>query len=223
MPIRVVVAASTGGAVLGRLLEVPGFRSRIVSVVADRACGAIAKAQAAGVPSTVGPCPDGATFSAALLDHLDAVEADYLVLFYTRLLSGPLLDRYAGRIVNLHPSLLPAFPGLHPFDDALAAGTRFVGTTIHFVDASTDGGPVIAQTCTPADPTVDRAVLRHELFVHQCRSLLQVVEWLEAGRVRIDGSTVVVEGASYADPHYSPSLEHADACSLNIPMPESLR
>lgn len=219
---RLAIVASTGGAVLGRLLEVPSFRGSIATVVADRPCGAVEHATRAGLPATVLPAGNGAPFSDALALHLDEVGIDYAVLFYTRRLCGQVLESYRDRILNLHPSLLPAFKGLHAFEDALAAGVRFVGTTIHLIDEELDAGKIVLQTACPADPDTPRAELRHRLFVQQCRSLLQVVAWIREQRLQVTESGVTIVGASYADWEYSPALDDQEAISLDGTPPVQL-
>jgi phosphoribosylglycinamide formyltransferase-1 len=214
---RLAIVASTGGAVLGRLLQVPSFRASIVTVVADRECGAIDKAASMGVPTAVLPSADGRGFSDALLAHFDEVGVDYAVLFYTRRLEGRLLELYRDRILNLHPSLLPAFKGLTAFDDALAAGVTITGATIHLIDEDLDAGKIVLQSAITVDPAVSRAELRHRLFVQQCKSLLQVVAWIRQGRLDAGGGHVTIAGASYADGEYSPALDDDEACSLEIP------
>jgi phosphoribosylglycinamide formyltransferase-1 len=215
---RLAIVASTGGSVLGRLLEVPSFRDSVVTVVADRPCGAVEVADAWGIPPTVLPAAGGAEFSASLLSHLDEVGVDYGVLFYTRRLEGELLSRYEDRILNLHPSLLPAFKGLHPFDDALAAGARITGTTIHLIDGELDGGKIVMQSATAIDPLVPYDELRHRLFVQQCKSLLQVVAWIRQGRLAVSGGRVAVAGATYDDVEYAPALDDVEALGLEIPL-----
>jgi phosphoribosylglycinamide formyltransferase-1 len=216
---RIAIVVSTGGSVLGRLLEVRSFRDSVVTVAADRDCGAIRKAASAGVPTTVLPPADGRGLSDALLAHLDEVGVDYAVLFFTRRLEGALLERYRDRILNLHPSLLPAFKGLRAFDDALAAGVRITGATIHLIDEDLDAGKIVLQSALTVDPTVPHAELRHRLFVQQCKSLLQVVAWIRQGRLEVSGGRVTIAGASYADGEFSPALDDGEACSLEIPFP----
>jgi phosphoribosylglycinamide formyltransferase-1 len=133
---------------------------------------ALARARAAGIPT--------ATFSLAC--HADREERDLVLATwleehgvelvvlagYMHLLTKPFLDRFPGRIVNVHPSLLPAFPGAHPIEDAVAAGVETTGVTVHFVDEGTDTGPVIRQepvAIEPRDTLVERIhAVEHRLL-----------------------------------------------------------
>jgi phosphoribosylglycinamide formyltransferase-1 len=149
-----------------------------VSAVASnrRSAHALQRARESGIPT--------ATFS---LDcHADRTERDLVMATwleehgvelvvlagYMHLLTEPFLRRFPGRIVNVHPSLLPAFPGAHAIDDALAAGVETTGVTIHFVDEGLDTGPVIAQEAVPLEP---RATLEERIHGVEHRLLPRVV------------------------------------------------
>lgn len=215
--LRCVIVASTGGSVMNQLLSNAFFRRQIVAVVSDRPCGALEKAQAHGVPALLLAEADKAQFSARLLQTLAALEADYVISFYTKLFVGELLAAYRNRIINLHPSLLPAFKGLHAFEDAAAYGVRYVGSTIHFIDEQMDEGRIIQQTIAAVDPgeSIDR--LRHRIFVQQCRSLLQVVRWLAEDRIHVESGCVVVADASYVDLEFCPNLDFLEAVCVQVP------
>lgn len=220
--LRCVVVASTGGAVVNELLKQPFFRRQIHAVVSDRDCGAVTRAEAHGVPTAVLRAASAATFCARLDDYLQEHAIDYVLSFYTRLFVGPLLAHYRDRIVNLHPSLLPSFKGLHGFEDTVRAGVRYAGTTIHLVDERMDEGRVILQSVLPLDPARPVAELRHGIFEQQCRSLLQVVRWLVDGRVVVTNDRCVVRDAAYTDFEFSPTLDFADAIALRVPRPATL-
>lgn len=215
--LRCVIVASTGGSVMNALLRDPFFRSQIVAVVSDRACGAIDRAREHAVRADVLAEPDGRAFSDRLLHYLDGLRADYVISFFTKLFTGDLVARYHSRIVNLHPSLLPAFKGLDGFGLALKHRVRIVGTTLHFIDERMDAGQIIMQTAWPLDPTVDPSVTRHRLFVHQCKSLLQATRWLYERRVTVTDQGVSIAGVSYDDPEFSPRLDFDQAIQFEIP------
>ncbi len=215
--LKCVVIASTGGSVMNQLLSNSFFRRQIVAVVSDRQCGALEKAEKHGVPTLVLAEAHKAHFSERLLQTLNSLQADYAISFYTKLFVGDLLEAYRNRILNLHPSLLPAFKGLHAFEDAAAYGARYVGSTIHFIDDKMDEGRIIQQTISANIPGEDPARLRHRIFVQQCRSLLQVVRWLAEDRVRIENDRVCVANAKYVDLEYSPNLDFSEAVDMQIP------
>lgn len=202
-------------------LRSAAFKRHIVAVVSDRPCGALDKARAHGVRAELLQARDGLEFSDALRDFLRANEVDYVLSFYTRLFRGALLLEYADRIINFHPSLLPSFKGLNGFDDTLAYGARFIGTTVHFIDEKMDEGKIIMQTTWPADPAQSRVLLRHRVFVQQCKSLLQIVRWLADRRLVVrDGRATVLAGI-YTDPEFSPTLDDQEAIEFTAQLPQA--
>lgn len=217
--LRCAIVASTGGAVMHELLKRPFFRRQIRLVASDRPCGAIDRAEAHGVPTMVVRAPSTADFCARLDAHLRSQGIEWVLSFYTRLFVEPLLTHFRDRIVNLHPSLLPSFKGLRGFEDTLAAGVRYAGTTIHLIDEGMDEGRVILQSVLPIDPGRPVPELRHALFEQQCRSLLQVVRWLAEGRVEVHERGVVVRDATYTDFEFSPTLDDPEAAALRVPRP----
>jgi phosphoribosylglycinamide formyltransferase-1 len=129
----------------------------VVAVASNRpGVRALDRARAAGVPARVFPLDgylDRAARDAAMADWLESHGVELVVLAgYMHLLTEPFLDRFPGRVVNVHPSLLPEFPGAHAIDDALAANVETTGVTVHFVDAGLDTGPVIAQEQVALEP-----------------------------------------------------------------------
>jgi|BEDMetMinimDraft_2_1075160.scaffolds.fasta_scaffold03834_3 phosphoribosylglycinamide formyltransferase-1 len=162
-------------------------------VVSHRAgVGALDVARSAAVPATVlepGAFCDRAAYDQALLDVLVAAGVDGVVLAgFLRLLGPVVVDAFAGRLLNVHPSLLPAFPGLHAPRQALAAGVRVTGTTVHFVDRGMDTGPIIAQVPVPVWPDDTEATLTARIQAVEHRLLPRVVQLVEAGEVAwIDG------------------------------------
>jgi phosphoribosylglycinamide formyltransferase-1 len=209
--LKCVIVISTGGAVINVLLRNLFFKSQIFSVVSDRSCPAITKAANHGLPTQVFDERSKAKFCDRLLAYLESNEIDYIIAFYTKLFVGELLEKYADRIINLHPSLLPAFKGLHALEESLRYRPRYLGTTIHFVDERMDEGKVVLQTVFPLDPDQPEEAVRHRLFEQQCKSLLQVVRWLAEDRIQVQAGRVVVAGARFNDFEFSPELDYAAA------------
>lgn len=191
-PLPIAVLVSGVGTNLQALLDtVHGREAQIVAVASSReGAPALARAQAAGVPAAAFPradYPDRAARDAALAEWLTEQGAQLIVLAgYMELLGEGLLSRFPGAVINVHPSLLPAFPGLHAIEQALAYGVKLFGVTVHFVDGGVDTGPVIAQRAIELpgarDPDAVLAVLHpieHEL-------LAQVVRRIAAGAVSFD-------------------------------------
>jgi phosphoribosylglycinamide formyltransferase-1 len=144
---------------------------------------------------------DRASFDAELVRVLLAHGCDLVVLAgFMRLVTATLLDAFADRVVNVHPALLPAFPGVHAQAQALAYGVKVSGCTVHFVDGGTDTGPIIAQAAVPVLEGDDEEALRKRILVEEHALLPRVLQWIAEGRVRVerrDGgkARVTVRGA----------------------------
>ncbi len=218
-PPRCVVTASTGGSVLNACLGSRFFKSLIHSVVCDRPCGAAEKAQAHGVPVEVFAAEKAARFSDWLLDYLHAHRIDYVFSFYTAFYGETIRRAYRDRLVNLHPSLLPAFKGNDAWEYMEAYGVRFAGSTVEFIHERMDEGKIILQAVCPWDSGRAPEFTRHRVFVQQCKSLLQVARWLAEGRVSTDGCRVQVRGARFDNLEFSPALDFAEAIDWLCPVP----
>lgn len=219
-PPRFVVAASTGGAVLNQCLANARFKSLVQSVVCDRECGAAQKARSHGLPVQVFPETGSEAFSGALLRHIEAHEIDYVLSFYTSFFSEALRRACRDRLINLHPSLLPAFKGNDAWEYVRTYGVRFAGSTVEFIHERMDEGKIILQAVCPWDPNCTPELMRHRIFVQQCKSLLQITRWLVDGRIRTDGCQVTVERARFDSLEFSPALDCRDAIDLVCPFPQ---
>ena len=133
-------------------------------------------------------------------------DADLIVMTYDRVIPPWLVDHFAGKLINVHPSLLPAFPGLDAISQAISAGVRFIGASMHFVTAEVDAGPVIAQCCQPLAPGSEADAGR-SLFSPMARMYLQVLFWFAAGRVRLSDGRVSIQSASFEDASFSPGID----------------
>jgi phosphoribosylaminoimidazolecarboxamide formyltransferase/IMP cyclohydrolase len=164
----------------------------IALVFADRACPALDWAAEQGIETALVPGGDDATLAATL----GAVAPDAIVLAgYMRIVGPAVLERFTGRILNTHPSLLPAFPGAHAVPDALAHGASLTGCTVHLVDATLDGGPILSQEAVAILPGDDRETLHARIQAVEHRLLPRAVALLLAGSLAIgpDGRRVVVD------------------------------
>ncbi len=136
--------------------------------------------------------PDREAFEAQLLETLRDYDVELVVLAgFMRVLTSHFIDRFPQRIVNTHPSLLPAFPGVDAPAQALAHGVKVSGVTIHFVDTSLDGGPIIAQVAVPVLAGDDAHALQARIQREEHRLLPQVVQRLAAGKYTCEGRHVV--------------------------------
>ena len=137
--------------------------------------------------------PSREAFDQAMLAEIRRAGADTVVLAgYMRLLSPAFIQAFPGRILNIHPSLLPSFPGAHGGRDALAYGVRFSGATVHFVDEVMDNGPVIIQAVVPASAKDTLESLMPRIHVLEHRIYPQALQWLAQDRLRISGRGVTL-------------------------------
>ncbi|HLV20625.1 MAG TPA: phosphoribosylglycinamide formyltransferase [Polyangiaceae bacterium] len=150
---------------------------------------ALERARQAGVPARVLPhadYPDRASYDRALIEALRAASADWIVLAgFMRVLSSEFVEHFAGRIVNIHPSLLPAFPGVRAQRQALEYGAKVTGCTVHFVDAGVDTGPIILQRAIEIHDDDDEARLSARLLEQEHQALVEALSRIAAGRVRL--------------------------------------
>jgi phosphoribosylglycinamide formyltransferase-1 len=192
---RIVVLASGSGtnlqAILDRLHGREGIE--VVGVGSDRSdAKALERARAGGVRTAVFPreeFADRQERDAALAEWIGSRGADLIALAgFMQLLGGPFVERFRGRVVNVHPSLLPAFPGLDAIGQALEAGVEETGVTVHFVDQGVDTGPVIAQRRIPVPEDRDRATLEEAVHAVEHELYPEAIRMIATGRARIDAS-----------------------------------
>ncbi len=217
--LRFAFVSSSAGSIMDQALRNELVRRLTVVLVCDRLCPALDKARAHGLDAEVIPEPDPERFGEPLLRYLRDRRVDYVFSFYTQFYSAAVRVSYRDRILNFHPSLLPAFKGMDGFADGCRYGVKFLGTTVELVDEVMDEGKIVMQTLVPRDPAVPDVVLRHRLFVQQCKSLLQAAKWLVDGRVHVSGRWTTVSGARFDDPEFSPALDWDEARRLEIPLP----
>jgi phosphoribosylglycinamide formyltransferase-1 len=194
---RVAVLASGAGTNLQALLDDPIVGSWVVLVIGDRAeAGATKRARARSVEAVhVDPTgfPDRAAFDRELVRLLRDREVDLVVLAgYMRIAGPELVDAFRDRILNVHPALLPAFPGTRAVADAIAWGVKLTGVTVHLVDEEVDHGPVVFQEAVEVRPDDDRDALEERIHEVEHRLLPAAVRALGEGRVVVEGRRVRV-------------------------------
>ncbi len=190
-------------AALIRAAEAPDYPAEIACVVSNKAdAPGLAIAAAAGVPTIAvshRDHPDREAFDRAVSAELERHGVGFVVLAgFMRIFSPWFPTRWSGRLINIHPSLLPAFKGMHVHRQALEAGVRLSGCTAHLVTPDLDSGPIIAQAAVPVlagdtEETLSARILRQE---HRLYPL--VVRWFAEGRIAVDGEKVAVNGVSPA-------------------------
>jgi len=194
----VAVLASGVGSNLQALLDDPTVGPWVSLAVSDRASAlALARARAKGVPAEfVDPGPhDRDSYGLALLDLFARHRIDCVALAgFMRVLSPDVVRAFEGRMLNVHPSLLPAFPGAHAVRDALAWGVKVSGVTVHLVDEEVDHGPIVLQEAVPVLPGDDEQSLHDRIHEAEHRLYPAAVRLLVEGRLKVDGRVVHVLG-----------------------------
>ncbi|QMT40201.1 phosphoribosylglycinamide formyltransferase [Neisseria shayeganii] len=192
---NIVILISGRGSNMQAVVEaaIPG--ARIAAVLSNRPDAAgLAWAAEQGIPTAAlnhRDYPDRAAFDQAMMQLIDGYAPDLVLLAgFMRILTPEFCARYAGRLINIHPSLLPAFPGLHTHQRALDEGCRVAGCTIHFVTAELDNGPIIAQGVVPVLDGDNADALAARVLAVEHRLLPQAVADFVAGRLHIEGKRV---------------------------------
>lgn len=206
--LKIAVLASGRGSNLQALLDAIRARqlqAEIVGVFSDKAaCGALATARAAGIAAThVDPKAHASrvNFDQALFNAVDASAPDLIVCAgFMRILSPDVVAARAGRVINVHPSLLPKYPGLHTHQRTIDAGDYTHGASVHIVIPALDAGPVIAQTQIRIEPADSAETLAARLLPHEHRLLVQVVRWLAQGRLDLNQDPPRFDGAQLQAP-----------------------
>jgi phosphoribosylglycinamide formyltransferase-1 len=178
-----------------RALDTERWPARVAAVISNKAdAGGLAFAQARGIPTAVVPSkdyPSRAAFDAVLQTTIDGFKPDLVVLAgFMRILTVPFVAHYAGRMLNIHPSLLPLFPGLHTHRQALAAGVPEHGATVHFVTAELDHGPAVLQARMQVLPGDTEDSLAARLLAHEHRIYPQAVRLFVEDRLSIENGDV---------------------------------
>ena len=200
--LRIAVLASGSGSNLQALLDYAtdaSARYSIVVVGANRSdATALQRAQGHGVPTFMEPHRNHssrASFEAALVEHLIPYRPDWIVLAgFMRVLSCAFVSAFPRRIVNVHPALCPAFPGLHAAQQALDAGARITGCTVHLVDDGVDTGPILAQAAVPILENDDETALQRRIQKQEHRLLPAVMQAIACNQLQSEGRGIRLLG-----------------------------
>jgi len=205
---RVAVLISGEGTNLQALIDAARAErlgARIVAVVSNRAgARGLERARAACIEALHLPAARGqerAEYDAALAALLAPREPDLIVLAgFMRIFGTAFVELYAGRMLNIHPSLLPKYPGLDTHRRVLEAGDRWHGATVHFVTAELDAGPAIIRYRLPVRPGDTAGSLAQRVHVGEHIILPRAVSWFAAGRLRLEGGSVMLDGRALPAP-----------------------
>lgn len=192
---RLAVLVSGSGSNLQAILDAcakPGYPAEVAVVLSNVPTAlALERARKAGVAADVldhKAFPDRAAFDRALAERVASYQVDLVCLAgFMRVLGPGFLGAFPGRVLNIHPALLPAFPGLHGPRQALLHGVKIAGCTVHFVDEGTDTGPIIAQAAVPVLPGDDEGSLAARILAEEHRLYPTAIRCVVEGRVRFDG------------------------------------
>ena len=198
---RVAILISGRGSNMVSLIEAakaPDYPAEIVLVLSNRPDAAgLAHARSVGIPACAidhTAFPDRATFDAALGAELRAAGVELVCLAgFMRIFSAGFVEAWAGRMINIHPSLLPLFKGTHTHAQALAAGVRLHGCTVHYVVPELDAGPIVAQAAVPVRAGDDPDSLAARVIVQEHRLYPAALALVAGGHARLQGDRVVIE------------------------------
>jgi phosphoribosylglycinamide formyltransferase-1 len=206
LPLAVLISGrGSNMASIARACQSGEIDARIVRVLADRAdASGIALAESLGHPVQVvaaAQFQDRSGFEAALADAIDASGARLIVLAgFMRILSPPFVHRYTGRLLNVHPSLLPKYKGMHTHRRVLEAGDVEHGVSVHFVTEELDGGPVIYRARVPVLPSDTEQSLAARVLLEEHRIYPKVIGLIAARRLALSGANVLFDGRLLASP-----------------------
>jgi phosphoribosylglycinamide formyltransferase-1 len=200
-PLRVVVLISGNGSNLQAIIDSiksENIPAKVVAVISNRADAyGLVRASNAGIPAEVinhAEHESREAFDTALQNKIDAYQADLVVLAgFMRILSDDFVNHYAGRMLNIHPSLLPKYQGLNTHQRALEAGDQTHGASVHFVTPELDGGPVILQAIVPVKENDSEETLAQRVHQVEHKIYPQVVKWFAEHRLSLENDTVLFD------------------------------
>ncbi len=197
---NIVILISGRGSNMQAIVEagIPG--ARVAAVISNRPDAAgLAWARERGIPAVAldhKQFPDRQAFDVALAQEIDRHQPDLVVLAgYMRILTEDFVAHYAGRMLNIHPSLLPSFTGLHTHERTIAAGVKIAGCTVHFVTAELDHGPIVVQAAVPVQQGDTAETLAARILKQEHRIYPQAVRWFVEGRLHIADGRVELTGS----------------------------
>ncbi|HEX4890659.1 MAG TPA: phosphoribosylglycinamide formyltransferase [Alphaproteobacteria bacterium] len=197
--LKTCVLISGSGTNLQALIDAcaaPDFPAEIVLVISNRAdAGGLDRARRAGIPTRIIPHKDYASreaFDAAIDAALRAAGVEFVCLAgFMRLLTAGFVNQWRDRLINIHPSLLPAFKGIDAVEQALAAGVSKTGCTVHFVRPEMDAGPILLQAEVPVEVADTSETLHDRIRQAEHRCYPEALRLISAGKVRVDGESVI--------------------------------
>ena len=199
--VKIVVLVSGSGTnlqtLINQLHQDKTCGIEIALVISDRKRAyALTRAKRVGIPTQIVKAQDYSSridFDAEISRHIDNYAIDLIVLAgFMKLFQPPFVQKYRNRIINVHPSLLPAFPGANAVADTLAYGVKVTGVTVHFVDEEMDTGPIIAQRTVPVYDTDDEESLHNRIQIEEHKLFPEVIRWYAHGSLNVEGRKVII-------------------------------
>ncbi len=206
--LKLAVLISGRGSNLQALIDpaaTAAFPAEIVRVISNEPdAGGLERAAAAGISTAVVPhrdYPDRVSFESSLSEEIRSSGAELVVLAgFMRLLTATFVEEWRDRLINIHPSLLPAFKGLHTHERALEAGVRYTGCTVHYVRPEMDEGPIIVQAAVPVLPGDDADTLAARVLEQEHVIYPLAVRLIAENRVRVDAERALIDDAGLGEP-----------------------
>ena len=196
---RLVVLASVSGSNFQAMLDnMNSYNGEVVALIVDRKCNAIKRAQANNIPVIEiirNQCKDKGEFDKRLLETIKSLNADYYLLAgFMSILSKEIVKGFPNKIINIHPSLLPSFPGVNAISQAVDYGVKITGCTIHFVDEGMDTGPIIAQNSLEIGSFKDIEEITQKIHEIEHRLYIEVIKLLCEDSIIVVGRMVEIRG-----------------------------
>lgn len=210
--LNIVVIASTNGSVLSKVLSLKEVRDSISMIVSDRPCGAIDVAKKYGINTKVYKVKTGEELSRSIVNDFENGDVDYFLLFYTKLIAKDFILTFPNKILNFHTSLLPSFPGLDGFGDSVKYKSKFIGSTLHYVDEGMDSGIPLIQSIYPYQVDKSLSENRHKVFIQQCKIFIQFVYW--AKQERICKCSISKAKSEFSE--FVPNLDCSEAINFKV-------
>jgi phosphoribosylglycinamide formyltransferase-1 len=231
---KILILSNGSGYQLDKCLEIPFFKKSIIIILSDRSCPVLDVAQKHSVDHDNLNKKNSSKLNNQILIICKEKSIDYIISAgFTRLLTDPLLEEYENKIFNCHPSILPAFRGFYDtrdvhrkfharkiYERTLDFGSRVTGNTIHIVTKNVDEGRPILVSYMPIPYSEDPDYTRHRLFIQECKSLLQIVLWLNQDRLAFDDKNYpYILNGEYNEPWFSPNLDNEDIINFDLTYP----
>jgi phosphoribosylglycinamide formyltransferase-1 len=207
--LEIFILGNTEGSIFTKVIKHTFVKNLIAEVIVSKPCGLVSAANQHGIKAKILQSNSGQEFSNKLIAYLDNKnpEKTLFFCFLSQLLSKSFVSRFQGRIVNMHPSLLPSFPGLSAFEKNYKSSSVLMGSTIHLVDEYVDEGTIISQAALPMNRLRSFESLRNDVFFLQYYQTLQFFKWIKEERVCLLEGNFELESSQFRPSIFLPNLD----------------